>query len=209
MHHTLRRTLPLMFLISGTGVALAQTLPTAQPSMLNIVREEVKVGRAADHAKIEAGWPAAYEKAKSPNYYLAMVSMTGPAEAWYITPFESHAAQRLCRGHFLIGLPRIRILCKSRGDKGGFHASWANAVHAHPILGMVQSHGLGHSHQPTHRRRPEPHGLGNAHPRGSGRRRTAAAGRQVGQVCDLIRRSSGFRFRIGGTANILMVRSQT
>ena len=92
MQHTLRRTLPALFLISGTGVAFAQTLPTTQPNMLNIVREEVKVGRAADHAKIEAGWPAAYEKAKSPYYYLALVSTTGPAEAWYITPFESNAA---------------------------------------------------------------------------------------------------------------------
>ena len=92
MHNTFRRTLPLLFLISGTGVGLAQTLPTTQPNMLNITREEVKLGRAADHAKIEAGWPAAYEKAKSPNYYLALISMTGPTEAWYITPFESHAA---------------------------------------------------------------------------------------------------------------------
>jgi hypothetical protein len=81
-----------LFLISGTGVAFAQTLPTTQPNMLNIVREEVKVGRAADHAKIEAGWPAAYEKAKSPNYYLALVSTSGPSEAWYVTPFESNAA---------------------------------------------------------------------------------------------------------------------
>jgi hypothetical protein len=60
--------------------------------MLTIVREEVKVGRTAEHSKIEAGWPAAYEKSKSPYYYLALVSMTGPSEAWYITPFESHAA---------------------------------------------------------------------------------------------------------------------
>jgi hypothetical protein len=92
MHHTLRRTLAVVFLISGTGVAFAQTLPTTQPNMLNIVREEVKVGRVADHAKIEPGWPAAYEKAKSPSFYLALISTTGPSEAWYITPFESNAA---------------------------------------------------------------------------------------------------------------------
>jgi hypothetical protein len=81
-----------MFLISGAGGALAQSLPTTQPNMLTIVREDVKVGRAAEHAKIEAGWPAAYEKAKSPYFYLALISMTGPAEGWYVTPFESHAA---------------------------------------------------------------------------------------------------------------------
>jgi hypothetical protein len=72
--------------------ASAQTLPTSQPNMITIVREEVKLGRDADHAKVEAGWPAAYEKAKSPDFYLAMTSMTGAPEAWYITPYASHAA---------------------------------------------------------------------------------------------------------------------
>jgi hypothetical protein len=71
---------------------MAQTLPTSQPNLLTIVREEVKLGRDAEHAKLEAGWPAAYEKAKSPDYYLAMVSMTGAPEAWYVTPYASHAA---------------------------------------------------------------------------------------------------------------------
>lgn len=92
MHNSLRRTLTLLLSIFGTSVAVAQTLPTSQPNMITIVREEVKTGRAAEHAKIEAGWPAAYEKAKSPDYYLALVSMTGPPEAWYVTPYESHKA---------------------------------------------------------------------------------------------------------------------
>ncbi|HEV8400860.1 MAG TPA: hypothetical protein VGQ18_13600 [Gemmatimonadales bacterium] len=84
----------LALLCAGATPALAQTpgLPTSQPSLLTIVREEVKVGRTAEHARIEAGWPAAYERAKSPDYYLAMVSMTGPSEAWYISPYASHAA---------------------------------------------------------------------------------------------------------------------
>src|SRR4029453_6824924 len=60
--------------------------------LLTIVREDVKPGRASEHTKIEAGWPAAYEKAKSPYYYLAMVSMSGSDEGWYVTPFESPAA---------------------------------------------------------------------------------------------------------------------
>jgi hypothetical protein len=67
-------------------------LPTSQPNYLTIVREEVKLGRAADHERIEAGWPAAYEKANSPDYYLAYVSTTGRSEAWFVAPFESHKA---------------------------------------------------------------------------------------------------------------------
>jgi hypothetical protein len=78
--------------LGGTGVTLGQGLPTNQPNMITIVREEVKVGRNAEHARHEAGWPAAYEKAKSPDYYIAMTSLTGPNEAWYVIPSESHAA---------------------------------------------------------------------------------------------------------------------
>lgn len=70
----------------------AADLPKEQPKYITIVRESVKPGRAADHAKHEAGWPAAFEKAKSPDYYLAMTSLTGSPEAWYVSTWESHAA---------------------------------------------------------------------------------------------------------------------
>ncbi len=84
----------LALLCGGAGAAFAQAqgLPTSQPSLVTIIREEVKVGRAAEHQRIEAGWPAAFERVKSPDYYLAMVSMTGPSEAWYIVPAANHAA---------------------------------------------------------------------------------------------------------------------
>ena len=84
-------TLPAL-LCAGAGAAFAQGLPTSQPMLLTIFREQVKLGRAAEHARIEAGWPAAFAKAKSPNYYLAMTSLTGASEAWFIVPFASNAA---------------------------------------------------------------------------------------------------------------------
>jgi hypothetical protein len=86
------------FVIAATFSAYAVSasaqgaLPASQPNYLTIVREEVKLGRNADHERIEAGWPAAYEKAKSPDYYLAYVSTTGRNEAWYVVPFDSHKA---------------------------------------------------------------------------------------------------------------------
>lgn len=82
----------LAFLAGGATLASAQSLPTSQPKFLNIVREQVKIGREGDHAKHEAGWPAAYEKAKASMAYIALVSMTGARESWYVTPFESHGA---------------------------------------------------------------------------------------------------------------------
>ena len=85
--------LTLLALVAGsTTTALAQGVPTTQPKFMHIFREQVKVGRAADHSKWEAGWVAAYEKAKSPTTYLALVSVTGPSEAWYLIPFASQAA---------------------------------------------------------------------------------------------------------------------
>jgi hypothetical protein len=78
--------------VSSASIAFGQGMPTSQPNLIQITREEVKAGHNAMHSAFEAGWPAAYAKAKSPTYYLAMVSMTGPNEAWYISPYASHAA---------------------------------------------------------------------------------------------------------------------
>ena len=81
-----------LLLALGSAQAFAQTLPTTQPNLLQIIREDVKVGHGADHTRTEAGWPAAFAKAKSPHFYLALASMTGGNEVWYVIPYESHAA---------------------------------------------------------------------------------------------------------------------
>jgi hypothetical protein len=86
-----RLALAALFL-GVAGSIFAQGLPTTQPNYLYIVREEVKIGRSAEHEKLEAGWPAAYEKAKSTDYYVAFESITGPSEAWFVAPYDSHAA---------------------------------------------------------------------------------------------------------------------
>jgi hypothetical protein len=91
MYSFVTRTLSLSLLVGAPLPALAQGLPTSQPPYLLVIREDVKVGRAADHARIEGGWAAAYERAKSPDYYLAMESMTG-TEAWFVIPAASYAA---------------------------------------------------------------------------------------------------------------------
>jgi hypothetical protein len=86
-------SLTLLALVAGSAATtLAQNMPTTQPKFLHIFREQVKMGRAAEHSKWESGWPAAYEKVKSPTSYLGLVSVTGPSEAWYLIPFASQAA---------------------------------------------------------------------------------------------------------------------
>jgi len=90
----LPQCLVLALALAGAPFVSAQNgLPTAQPKRLTIEREQVKVGHAADHARNEAGWPAAFEKAKSPDYYIAITSLTGPTEAWYLIPYDSNAAE--------------------------------------------------------------------------------------------------------------------
>ncbi len=58
----------LAFVAGSAATALAQGLPTTQPKFLHIFREQVKVGRAADHSKWEAGWVAAYREGEVPHH---------------------------------------------------------------------------------------------------------------------------------------------
>jgi hypothetical protein len=92
MNPASRALLVATFTMQAITASAQSGLPTSQPNYLTIVREEVKLGRASEHERIEAGWPAAYQKAKSPDYYLALVSATGRPEAWYIQAFDSHKA---------------------------------------------------------------------------------------------------------------------
>ena len=86
-----RLTAPLLLLLLATAAdgVRAQGMPTSQPSILSIIIEEVKVGMDADHAANEAGWPAAFAKAGSQFYYMALASMTGSSEVWYLSPYAS------------------------------------------------------------------------------------------------------------------------
>ena len=62
------------------------------PKMLQIFREEVKVGKGAAHEKFEANFAHTFQKAKWPTYYLAMTAISGPSEAWYLTGYDSFEA---------------------------------------------------------------------------------------------------------------------
>ncbi|MGA9363823.1 MAG: hypothetical protein WBW16_05575, partial [Bacteroidota bacterium] len=80
-------------LLSPLYQALAQ--PPASPSMPKVVliyREEVKPGKGAAHEKVEVGWPQAFAKANYPVHYLAMTSMAGQNEAWFLEGYDSFAS---------------------------------------------------------------------------------------------------------------------
>jgi hypothetical protein len=66
--------------------------PPGPPKVLQIFREEVKVGKAPAHVKVEKGFVAAFARANWPTHYLAMTTITGPTEAWFLTGYPSFAA---------------------------------------------------------------------------------------------------------------------
>jgi hypothetical protein len=70
----------------------AESPSNAPPKVLQIYREEVKVGKAPAHVKVEKGFVAAMARANWPTHYLAMTTVTGPSEAWFLTGYPSFAA---------------------------------------------------------------------------------------------------------------------
>ena len=93
MNHPLRFPVLALALLAGASAgAQAPAAPPKQAAFLTIYRETIKTGHDAAHAKVEAGWPAAFEKAKSPGYYLALASLTGISEVWFSEVWESYAA---------------------------------------------------------------------------------------------------------------------
>jgi hypothetical protein len=79
-------------LLAGAAPAIAQDQPPEAPAkVLQIIREEIKSGRATAHEKFESGYVKAYRNAKRAPY-LAMSTLTGPSEAWYIVSFPSYEA---------------------------------------------------------------------------------------------------------------------
>ncbi len=90
----IRSGLSTALALASVALAPAQSgLPTTQPKRLTIIREHIKPGMGAAHARNEAGWPAAFAKANSPGYYLALTSMTGTPQAWFLVTHDSHAAE--------------------------------------------------------------------------------------------------------------------
>ena len=84
-----RRSTLMTMVLAGTLSAQGMAPPSGPPAYMQIFREEVKAGRAGAHVQTEAGWPRAFGKAKIANNYLALTTMYGPNEAWFV---EGHGS---------------------------------------------------------------------------------------------------------------------
>jgi hypothetical protein len=62
----------------------------AQPApVLQIIRETVKEGKGAAHAKTEMEYVRAFRKANFPAHYVALAAMSGGADVLFVGPYES------------------------------------------------------------------------------------------------------------------------
>jgi hypothetical protein len=147
-----------LVLIAGCEPAIAQDLaPEAPAKVLQIIREEIKAGRATAHEKYEAGYVRAYRAAKR-TPYLAMSTLSGPSEAWFIVSFPSYAAlekeagatakdatlsAELGRldegdapyragGRTMIAEYKPELSYRARGDFSGVHYVEVTIVHVRP-----------------------------------------------------------------------------
>jgi hypothetical protein len=75
-------------LLTLAGSLAAQNSP---PAYLRIFREEVKPGRGGPHVALESAWAHTFEKAKIPIYNIALTTMYGPSEVWFVEGHESIA----------------------------------------------------------------------------------------------------------------------
>src|SRR4051812_22473508 len=71
--------------------AFTQDNQMGPPKVLSIYREEVKPGKDIAHTQHEIAWSQALKKANYQNSMLAITSVTGPSEAWYLTGYDSFA----------------------------------------------------------------------------------------------------------------------
>ena len=67
-------------------VAPAFTQYPGPAPVIQTYREVVKQGKNTTHDKVEMDYVRAFRKAKHPGYYLGFTSVSGPNEAWFISP---------------------------------------------------------------------------------------------------------------------------
>src|SRR5713226_1172009 len=84
------------YFLAGGILCAASFILTAQqpgpPKVLRIFREDIKEGKSAAHEKVEARWAQMNARLKYPANSLALTSLTGTGQAWFLEGHDSFAA---------------------------------------------------------------------------------------------------------------------
>jgi hypothetical protein len=88
-----RISLSVLLVLGPATLATAQSPmpagPGSPPPIIQRFREMVKVGHADAHEANERAWAGAYARTKLPLYSIAMTSMSGPNDAWWLSGWQS------------------------------------------------------------------------------------------------------------------------
>jgi hypothetical protein len=88
MNHRIR----LVALASALVVPAIVTAQAPAPARVMVIqRELVKPGKGIAHYKLETAWSRALEAAKNPTNFIAMTTMSGANEVWWLTSYASNA----------------------------------------------------------------------------------------------------------------------
>ena len=112
--------------------ALAADPPPQNPApVLRVYVEKLKPGRAAAHETSEAAFPRAFAKANYPAHYIALNSMSGPEEAWFL---EGHAS--------FADVEKAERASEAPVLKSDLKAAWAadgeSLTSAHSLIGVYR-----------------------------------------------------------------------
>jgi hypothetical protein len=77
---------------------IQEAAPAPVPKVLMVVREQIKEGREAAHAKAEEAWPRIFSKGNVTTHYVGMTAESGPSEAWFLEPYDSFGGMEKARG---------------------------------------------------------------------------------------------------------------
>jgi hypothetical protein len=113
--------------LAGGGVTLrAQDQTSPIPKVLLIERESVKFGKDAAHAKNEAAFAKAAASSKTPDRYLAVTTLSGPSEAWFLVGFDSYAEWEKAAAYD--EQPKVQALIGPLAEKDGDYISEGSQV---------------------------------------------------------------------------------
>jgi len=83
------------------GAQIQEEGSAPAPKVLMVVREQIKEGREAAHAKAEEAWPRIFQKGNATSHYIGMTSESGPPEAWFLEPYDSFGGMEKTRAEIV------------------------------------------------------------------------------------------------------------
>jgi hypothetical protein len=90
MRRRISMSVPLLLGLATLAPAQSMSAgPTPPPPIIQRFRETVKIGKGDAHEAHEHAWSQAYAKSGLPIYSIALTSMTGANDAWWMSGWSS------------------------------------------------------------------------------------------------------------------------